>query len=129
MNEVMSNAGRGIITVDLDHVVRCEFCSCSQDVTNLSIHDDDYDSYRYHHHRHFSLMDDEDYSDLTDIESDDDHPKKKTKNSGPKERGGYRIKKALKVPRATTYTAQALYGVFSRYYGLLLSKKNFRSDT
>lgn len=63
----------------------------------------------YHHHHHFCLMDDEDYSDLTDIESDDDQFKKKSKNSGPKERGGYRIKKALKVPRATTYTAQALY--------------------
>lgn len=51
------------------------------------------------------------YSDLTDLESDEykEKPKKKSTGNVPKN-GGYRIKNALKVPRATTYTAQALYG-------------------
>ncbi|KAF9466669.1 hypothetical protein BDZ94DRAFT_127231 [Collybia nuda] len=50
------------------------------------------------------------YSELTELESDDykEKHKKKTTGSIPKN-GGYRIKNALKVPRATTYTAQALY--------------------
>lgn len=58
-----------------------------------------------------------DYSDLTDLddfEEDADYGKnKKTKNSKTGKGaavGGYRIRHALKVPRATTYTAQALYG-------------------
>ncbi len=60
-----------------------------------------------------------DYSDLTDLddfEDDGDYGKgKKTKSSKTTkgaEPGGYRIRHALKVPRATTYTAQALYGAF-----------------
>ncbi|KAG6859872.1 hypothetical protein C0995_002632 [Termitomyces sp. Mi166 len=58
--------------------------------------------------------DDEAYSDLTDLSEEDDEyggssskSKKKGRNSSPS--GGYRIRNALKVPRATTYTAQALY--------------------
>ncbi|KAF4580786.1 hypothetical protein EYR38_003073 [Pleurotus pulmonarius] len=57
-----------------------------------------------------------DYSDLTDLddfEDDGDYGKgkktktnKTTKGAAP---GGYRIRHALKAPRATTYTAQALY--------------------
>ncbi|KAG6886711.1 hypothetical protein C0992_002709 [Termitomyces sp. T32_za158] len=57
--------------------------------------------------------DNEDYSDLTDLPEDEDEyrassskSKKKKRGSSP---GGYRIRNALKVPRATTYTAQALY--------------------
>ncbi|KAF9493000.1 hypothetical protein BDN71DRAFT_1450823 [Pleurotus eryngii] len=57
-----------------------------------------------------------DYSDLTDLddfEEDADYGKgKKTKTSKTGKgaaAGGYRIRHALKVPRATTYTAQALY--------------------
>ncbi|RDB19010.1 hypothetical protein Hypma_014369 [Hypsizygus marmoreus] len=56
-------------------------------------------------------MDFEDYSDLTDIDSDDYKPKAKKKSAGTRGQhsaGGYRIKNVLKVPRATTYTAQAL---------------------
>lgn len=55
------------------------------------------------------------YSDLTDLESDEykEKPKKKPTGNVPKN-GGYRIKNALKVPRATTYTAQALYGACRR---------------
>ncbi|KAL0947905.1 hypothetical protein HGRIS_010540 [Hohenbuehelia grisea] len=58
-------------------------------------------------------MDSDEYSDLTDLDDDDEY-----KVSGSKSRkstskvapgAGYRIRNALKVPRATTYTAQALY--------------------
>ncbi|KAG5635815.1 hypothetical protein H0H81_010045 [Sphagnurus paluster] len=53
--------------------------------------------------------DDDDFSDLTDI-SDDEYgaPSSRKKKKQPPE-GGYRIRNALKVPRASTYTAQALY--------------------
>jgi hypothetical protein len=55
---------------------------------------------------------DDDFSDLTDLDSDDEYKAKPKKKTGPKaaKDGGYRIKNALKVPRATTYTAQSLYG-------------------
>ena len=59
------------------------------------------------------MASDDNFSDLTDIESDDyvdTKSRKKSKaNSGGK--STYRIRNALKVPRATTYTAQALYGM------------------
>ncbi|KAG6813438.1 hypothetical protein H0H92_011135 [Tricholoma furcatifolium] len=57
-------------------------------------------------------MSDDDYSDLTELSEDDDYgsSKSKTKKRASSPGGGYRIRKALKVPRATTYTAQALYG-------------------
>ena len=59
------------------------------------------------------MASDDDFSDHTDMESDDyaDTTKKKklTAKSGGKP--AYKIKNALKVPRATTYTAQALYGM------------------
>jgi len=58
------------------------------------------------------MRSDDDYSDLTDLDSGDEYkgkPKKKTGSKTSKD-GGYRIRNALKVPRATTYTAQALYG-------------------
>ncbi|KAF9003044.1 hypothetical protein BDQ17DRAFT_1242532 [Cyathus striatus] len=58
----------------------------------------------------------EDESDLTDLTDElDETPKtkpKKPKTGAKKDTssaGGYRIRNALKVPRATTYTAQALY--------------------
>jgi len=59
-----------------------------------------------------TAMDDDDYSDLTDLESDEyeSKPNKKTTKSKDGTHTGYRIKNALKVPRATTYTAQALHG-------------------
>lgn len=57
------------------------------------------------------MDEDDDYSDLTELESDGYKEKSKKKSSGnAAKHGGYRIKNALKVPRATTYTAQALYG-------------------
>ena len=55
---------------------------------------------------------DDDFSDLTDLDSADEYkekPKKKSNYKTTKD-GGYRIRNVLKVPRATTYTAQALYG-------------------
>lgn len=58
-------------------------------------------------------MSDDDFSDLTDIDSDD-YADTKTKKKSTAKSGGksaYKIKNALKVPRATTYTAQALYGM------------------
>jgi hypothetical protein len=60
----------------------------------------------------------DDYSDLTDLESDDYIESKSKKKSAAKSGGksGYRIKNALKAPRATTYTAQALYGMELSYY-------------
>jgi hypothetical protein len=59
------------------------------------------------------MISDDDFSDLTEIESDEEYKAKPKKKTGPKvaaKDGSYRIKNVLKVPRATTYTAQALYG-------------------
>ena len=59
-------------------------------------------------------MDQDDYSDLTDLDSDEYESKpnkKSSKSKGGSTHSGYRIKNALKVPRATTYTAQALHGM------------------
>ena len=57
---------------------------------------------------------DDDFSDLTDLESDEYKEKPKRKQAGKTAKdNGYRIKNVLKVPRATTYTAQALYGTWS----------------
>ncbi|KAG6865081.1 hypothetical protein C0991_005225 [Blastosporella zonata] len=55
--------------------------------------------------------DDDEVSDLTNISEDDEYKAGSSKNrtgraSSP---GHYRIRNALKVPRATTYTTQALY--------------------
>lgn len=64
---------------------------------------------------------DDDYSDLTDLDSADEYnekPKKKTAQKNPKD-GAYKIKNALKVPRATTYTAQALYGKRAFFFNIL----------
>ena len=60
------------------------------------------------------MASEDDFSDLTDLESDDyteskSNSKRKSSKGGSR-KSGYRIKNALKVPRATTYTAQALYG-------------------
>ncbi|TFK35139.1 hypothetical protein BDQ12DRAFT_737722 [Crucibulum laeve] len=56
-------------------------------------------------------MDSDGYSDLTDLESDEyeESSKKKPGKKNAAKGGGYRIRNALKVPRATTYTAQALF--------------------
>jgi hypothetical protein len=74
------------------------------------------------------MASEEEYSDLTELDTDDDDEKttkKKTKSgSGKGKDGGYKIKNALKVPRATTYTAQALHGTrFS--YQVAFSEQNF----
>ena len=46
------------------------------------------------------------------MESDDSYTElKKKKKSASAAKPPYKIKNALKVPRATTYTAQALYGM------------------
>ena len=57
----------------------------------------------------------DEFSDLTDLESDEYTESKGKKKSKTKSGGksSYRIRNALKVPRATTYTAQALYGMES----------------
>ncbi|KNZ73694.1 hypothetical protein J132_10365 [Termitomyces sp. J132] len=57
------------------------------------------------------MASDEEYSDFMDLSDDEfkgspSKSKKKGRDSSP---AGYRIRNALKVPRATTYTAQALY--------------------
>ena len=61
------------------------------------------------------MASEDDFSDLTDLESDDytESKSRKKKPTAGKSGGksGYRIKNALKAPRATTYTAQALYGM------------------
>lgn len=60
------------------------------------------------------MASEDDFSDLTDLESDDYAESKSKKKSSTANKSarksGYKIKNALKVPRATTYTAQALYG-------------------
>jgi len=61
------------------------------------------------------MASDGEISDLTEVESDDyiETTKKKKKPTTTAKGGkpAYKIKNALKVPRATTYTAQALYGM------------------
>ena len=72
------------------------------------------------------MASEDDFSDLTDLESDDytesknNNSKKKSSKGGRKSGSGYRIKNALKVPRATTYTAQALYGKSSKEKKVLI---------
>ena len=58
------------------------------------------------------MASDDDFSELTEIESDDyaDSKKKQKATTSSSGKPAYKIKNALKVPRATTYTAQALYG-------------------
>lgn len=51
--------------------------------------------------------DDEYLSELTDVETDDDVGEKSKK---PATKLGWRVRKALTPARATTYSAQALYG-------------------
>ena len=55
------------------------------------------------------MASDDDYllSDLTECESDESSVGKGKK---PAAKTGWRIRKALQPPRATTYSAQALYG-------------------
>jgi hypothetical protein len=61
--------------------------------------------------------DDDEYSDLTDMEDDEEEyndatngqSKGKDKKSDGDIKDGYQLKRVLNVPRATTYTAQALY--------------------
>jgi len=56
-------------------------------------------------------MDGDNYSELSEVESDYiESTSKKGKKKAKQE--NYKIRNALKVPRATTYTAQALYGNF-----------------
>ncbi|KJA16222.1 hypothetical protein HYPSUDRAFT_147982 [Hypholoma sublateritium FD-334 SS-4] len=59
--------------------------------------------------------DDEVYSDLTELESDDEYAETTKKKGKKGAYTGWRIRNALKVPRATTYTAQALYGAYQIY--------------
>ena len=61
------------------------------------------------------MASEDDVSDLTDIESDDYAETKKKKKPTAANKPTYKIKNALKVPRATTYTAQALYGRFTSF--------------
>ena len=77
-------------------------------------------------------------SDLTEFDDEEEVPlststrskasKGKTKAKGDSE--GYRIRGALKVPRATTYTCQSLYGACKSVaeHTLLLIPAN-RADT
>ena len=57
---------------------------------------------------------DSEYSDVEHSDLDDELAGKssRSKKSKKSAHGGYRIRNALKVPRATTYTAQALYGAY-----------------
>ncbi|GLB43075.1 putative protein of unknown function DUF262 [Lyophyllum shimeji] len=60
------------------------------------------------------MASDDDYSELTDLDDDDyaaapSSSKRRKRASSPSGKGGFCIKRALKKPRATTYTAQALY--------------------
>jgi len=67
---------------------------------------------------------DSDYSDVSDV---DEEYKTSSKKKGGR---GYRIRNALKVPRATTYTAQALYGEYTVSLSSTLHQTDFlRSDT
>jgi hypothetical protein len=58
-----------------------------------------------------------DYSDVTDIDNEYSAPSRRRRKSGANDgqKNTYKIRNALKVPRATTYTAQALYGEGHKY--------------
>jgi len=56
---------------------------------------------------------DDELSELTDLESEDEEYQGPKKKAGDRTKSGYKIRNALKVPRATTYTAQALFCGFS----------------
>jgi hypothetical protein len=70
------------------------------------------------------MSDDESYySDLTDLSDDENyggassaHRSKQKKGKSDANGSGYRIRKALKVPRASTYTAQSLHGEFHNFH-------------
>ncbi|KAF4622648.1 hypothetical protein D9613_009045 [Agrocybe pediades] len=59
------------------------------------------------------MQSEDELSDLTDLESEDDSNSNFGGGGTGKKRAksGYKIRKALKPPRATTYTAQALFGL------------------
>jgi hypothetical protein len=74
------------------------------------------------------MASDDEFSELTELESDDAYSKKKQKSTtNSSGKPAYKIKNALKAPRATTYTAQALYGkptlFFPFLFVLLLNEK------
>lgn len=60
-------------------------------------------------------------SDWTEKEDGEYKPSSGTRSpktgSSPQKLGGYRITNVLKVPRPTTYTTQAIYGVFRALAG------------
>ena len=82
------------------------------------------------------------FSDLTDFDDDEDVPlssqksaKSKAKGKGSANPTGYKIRGALRPPRATTYTCQALYGAHLRprkphiLFMMLLVKTRFMRKT
>jgi len=73
-------------------------------------------------------MSDEEYSDLTSedevalsIAQKTNSASNRKVKSEKQDDDDYKLQKALKPPRATTYTAQALYGMFGHYLVLCLS--------
>lgn len=63
------------------------------------------------------MVSDDEFSDLTDIdelsaEYEEPQSKKKGRGKGKSKPGEYRIRGALKAPRATTYSTEALYSAF-----------------
>ena len=70
------------------------------------------------------MASDDDYlSDLTDIESD----YTESKGKKPVTKSAWRVRKALTPARATTYSAQALYGMRPTYFRQL-NKSGFNSS-
>jgi len=63
------------------------------------------------------MASDEDFSDLTDLEDSDEYVESKAKKAKSKAatKKEWRVKRALKPCRATTYTTQALYGTARRF--------------
>ena len=61
------------------------------------------------------MSDDDDFSDLTDLSDEEDEEtapssSQAAKRKGKKKDAVYQLRNPLRVPRATTYAAQALFG-------------------
>jgi len=73
---------------------------------------------------------DGDYSDYSDVEGEEEYKSSRGKKSSKApQKGGYSIRNALKVPRATTYTAQALYGAILAAFTININVTSFYFQT
>lgn len=58
------------------------------------------------------LSDDDDGSSLSELSEEEDFAPTKKEKKGRGKKGVFALKKVLKIPRQTTYSTQALYGMY-----------------